>query len=159
MLNVPEAVTVLVPPAVALADIVTVVVPIEEMVVLAGIPVPVTVMPTINPSTEETAVSVGEPFVRVPVNVSAAVMDPPVPVELAFRVMVIVLLIESMVEMRGSGLFVGIPVPLRSIPRTKPVVEETEVNVGEPFVRLAVNTTEVPEHVALGVDAELPPST
>ena len=61
------ALSVSVAPAVALAERVIVPVPIDAIVVLAGMPVPAIACPTARPSVEETDATDALPFAMVPV--------------------------------------------------------------------------------------------
>jgi hypothetical protein len=134
----------------ALADIVIekgAVVTIDEMTVLAGMPVPVRPCPAANPVTLDTLVRVGLPLVVMPVNETGAERTCPT-ARLALLVMVTAVLTEAVAFadivivvplIAMMAVLAGMPAPVRTCPIANPVRLDTLVSVGLPEVVMAVN--------------------
>ena len=128
------------PAAVAFAEIVSDVVSaglMLRMVALAGMPVPVTGIPTSSPSVEEIPVISGLPLIVVPLEARAAVPNAKDEViteaTLADSVMLVPLLIDRIV------VPTGMPEPLTPIPSLRPEVVASLVTVGVPATTVPVS--------------------
>ena len=107
------------------------------MVVLAGIPVPVTGMPTSRPTVEEIPVTSGLPWIVVPLEARASVPNANdeliTEVTLADSVTPVGPSIDTIVVPKGM------PEPLTPIPSCKPAVVERAVTVGVPPTTVPVS--------------------
>jgi len=108
-----------------------------RMVALAGMPVPVTGIPTRRPSVEEIPVISGLPLIVVPLEARAAVPNANdeviTPATLADSVMPVLPSIDRIVVPKGM------PEPLTPIPSLRPLVVESLVTVGDPATTVPVS--------------------